>query len=56
VKQEIGEVCVSFCAACGGRLRWERRAGEVLKCWIGSCDCGWLRVLYLQTVVEEAGP
>ncbi len=55
VNQEIGEVCVSFCAACGTRLRWEQRVGEAFACWIGHCECGWLRVLHLQTVVEEAG-
>jgi hypothetical protein len=53
MNDQLGEVCAAFCAACGGRLRWERGAGEVLVCWIGRCECGWLRVLHL--VVEEAG-
>jgi hypothetical protein len=46
-------MCFSFCAACGDRLVWERRVGEVMERWIGSCDCGWVRVLHVQAVAEE---
>jgi hypothetical protein len=44
---------VTACGACGRRLRWEKRVGEELQVWIGVCLCGWLRAIYLHTVVGD---
>jgi hypothetical protein len=54
LSQQLGEVCITFCAACGERLRWERNDGEVMECWIGRCECGWLCILHLRTKFDEA--
>ena len=40
MKHGIGEDCITFCAACGARMVWERFAGERYLCWIGRCTCG----------------
>ena len=52
-EQQLGEVCVSFCPACGDRLRWSKNQGAAFECWLGHCECGALRVLRLQHVVAE---
>jgi hypothetical protein len=54
MNDQLGEICVSFCGACGERLRWEQRAGSSFECWVGSCDCGWLRVLHIQEREEKS--
>ena len=53
MNDQLGEVCVSFCGVCGGRLSWEQRAGSSFECWIGWCDCGWLRLLHIRELLEK---
>ena len=52
MKQELGEASASYCAACSRQLRWERNVGEEIECWLGRCECGWLRIIRITHVVE----